>query len=219
MIERTIAASVHGRYLIAPPAAPGPAPLLVGLHGYAETAEIQLDRLRMISAPEQWLIVSVQGLHTFYRGRSQDVVASWMTHQQRELMISDNIAYVHEPRRYGRARVAPQIGPCVRRLLARCWDGVQGSGGLVPSGFDGVITVGGDVPPELSAADLSRTRSALVGRGSRDDWYTPEMFADDVERLRQARVDVRAIEFDGGHEWSEEFAREASSFLETFSVR
>lgn len=218
MIERTIAASVHGRYLIAPPAAPGPAPLLVGLHGYAETAEIQLDRLRMISAPEQWLIVSVQGLHTFYRGRSQDVVASWMTHQQRELMISDNIAYVTSL-----VDTVAREWPLRSALVFAGFSQGVGMAFRAAAGssrpVDGVITVGGDVPPELSAADLSRTRSALVGRGSRDDWYTPEKFADDVERLRQARVDVRAIEFDGGHEWSEEFAREASSFLETFSVR
>ena len=48
MSERIVAATVHGRYLAIPPASSGPAPLLVGFHGYAEDAETQLERLRAI---------------------------------------------------------------------------------------------------------------------------------------------------------------------------
>ena len=46
MITRTIAATTHGRYLIDVPAASGPAPLIVGFHGYAEAAETQLENER-----------------------------------------------------------------------------------------------------------------------------------------------------------------------------
>src|SRR5262245_44135492 len=90
--ERALAATVHGRYLVEA-SATAPAPMLVGFHGYAESAEIQLDRLRSIPGSERWLLVSVQGLHRFYRGRTDDVVASWMTRQDRELMIADNASY------------------------------------------------------------------------------------------------------------------------------
>ena len=104
--ERMIAVTSHGRYLVAAPvhlppanveavpAAPSQSvPVLVGFHGYAEDAATHLTRLRTIPGADRWLVVSVQGLHRFYRGRSQDVVASWMTRQDRELMIADNIAY------------------------------------------------------------------------------------------------------------------------------
>src|SRR5471032_2470151 len=94
MIERAIAADTHGRYLVEPPAVSGPAPILVGFHGYAEAAETQLDRLRAIPGADRWLLVSIQGLHRFYQRRANDVVASWMTRQDRELAIADNLAYV-----------------------------------------------------------------------------------------------------------------------------
>src|SRR4029077_7493688 len=94
MIERTIATTTHGRYLVEPPSAAGAAPLLVGFHGYGETAEAQLDRLRAIPGAERWLIVSIQGLHRFYERRTNEVIASWMTRQDREAAIADNLTYV-----------------------------------------------------------------------------------------------------------------------------
>ena len=67
MIERAIAAATHGRYLVAPAAGGGPAPLLIGFHGYGEPAEAQLDRLRAIPGVERWTVVAIQGLHRFYQ--------------------------------------------------------------------------------------------------------------------------------------------------------
>src|SRR4051812_36982995 len=92
-IERSIAVRTHGRYLVdAPPSAS--AGLVIGCHGYAESAETQHARLRSIPGTEHWTCVAVQGLHRFYRGRTEEVVASWMTRQDRDEMIADNIAYV-----------------------------------------------------------------------------------------------------------------------------
>lgn len=70
--ERTISIVSHGRYLVCVPAsaasnrAPHPAPgapVLVGFHGYAESAEVQLARLRDIPGADRWLLVSIQGPH------------------------------------------------------------------------------------------------------------------------------------------------------------
>src|SRR2546428_12526266 len=93
-MDRVIAVGPHGRSLVEVPAGGGPWPLLVGFHGYAEAAEDQLARLRSSASAGDWLVVAVQGLHRFYRGRRNDVVASWMTRQGRELAIADNLAYV-----------------------------------------------------------------------------------------------------------------------------
>ena len=89
--EQTIETVTHGRYLVDVPQTG--APILVGFHGYAESAEIELERLRSIDGSNRWIALSVQGLHRFYRGRSRDVVASWMTRQNREVAIADNIQY------------------------------------------------------------------------------------------------------------------------------
>src|SRR5256885_16597122 len=93
MIERTIAATIHGRYLVETPPGGAPVGTLVGCHGYAEPAEAQLERMQAIAGADRWLLVAVQGLHRFYQRRANEVVASWMTRQDRELAIADNIAY------------------------------------------------------------------------------------------------------------------------------
>lgn len=212
MIERTIATQTHGRYLVVPPVAPGPAPVLVGFHGYAEAAETQLERLRAIKGAEGWLLVSIQGMHRFYQRRTSDVVASWMTRQDREHAMADNLAYVAG----------------VLDAVAREWSPAPG---LVFAGFSqgvamafraaaassrpvaGAMAVGGDVPPELGADALARVPAALVCRGANDALYAAATFESDVRRLREAGSDVRPLAFDGGHEWSDAVLGAASLFL------
>jgi predicted esterase len=82
-----------------------------------------------------------------------------------------------------------------------------------PAPISGVISFGGDVPPELEAGALSRLESALVGRGVRDDWYTEEKFRGDLLRLRAATIDVTDVTVDAGHEWTNEFSEAAAAFL------
>src|SRR5438045_533852 len=87
----TIAARTHGRYLVEP----GPAErLLVGFHGYGETAEASLEQMTKIPGAAEWTIIAVQALNRFYAGRSGNVAASWMTSQDREFAIADNVDYV-----------------------------------------------------------------------------------------------------------------------------
>jgi predicted esterase len=209
--ERTLAATVHGRYLVQAPATT-PAPMLVGFHGYAESAEIQLDRLRSIPGSEGWLLVSIQGLHRFYRGRTNDVVSSWMTRQDREVMIADNALYV----------------TAVIEAVQREW---RTSDALVVAGFSqgvamafraacttalevkAVIAIGGDVPPEIGASDLGRLPAAFLGRGDNDEWYTSSKMRADEQRLAAAGVSVRALSTPGGHEWTPALTGAVRDFL------
>ncbi len=210
MIERAIAAATHGRYLVDVPSTGGPWPLLVGFHGYAEGVDPQFERLRSTPGADRWLLVAIQGLHRFYRGRSNDVVAGWMTRQDRELAIADNLAYV-----------ASVVG-----AVSREW---KTDGRVVCAGFsqgvamafraaasmkaDGVIALGGDVPPELEPAALATISAVLIARGTRDQWYTSEMHEADVRRLRASGTAVDVVAFNAGHEWTPEFSRAAADFL------
>jgi predicted esterase len=214
VIERTIRASTHGRYLVEPAAGGGaPAGMLVGFHGYAEAAEAQLARMRTIPGADRWLLVAIQGLHRFYLRRANEVVASWMTRQDRELAIADNVAYA--------ASVVDAVAaewPGARPLLFSGFS--QGvamtfrAAAASPRSIDGVISVGGDVPPELPAASLRRVARALICRGTRDEWYTTAKFDADIGRLRAAGVAVTPLAFDGGHEWTEPVVRAAAAFLD-----
>jgi len=215
--ERAIAVGSHGRYLVAPPGNAAPAavgaPLLLGFHGYAENAELQLERLRAIPGASRWLIVSIQGLHSFYRGRSTDVVASWMTRQNRDLIIADNLKYVSAVidtvRREWRPGT-PMVLAGFSQGVAMAFRAATAAGHQTT----GIIALGGDVPPELATESLARIPEALIGRGERDDWYTPEKFADDEARLRAAGTNVVVTTFDGGHEWTADFNRVAAAFLD-----
>ena len=214
MIERNIATTTHGRYLVLPASTPAPAGLLVGFHGYAEGAELQLERLRAIPGSDRWTLVSVQGLHRFYQRRTNEVIASWMTRQDRELAIADNLAYVEAVV----DALAREMGREPARLVFAAFS--QG----VAMGFraatattrrvNGVIAVGGDVPPEIDAAALAGAQNALVCRGTSDEWYTDAKFQNDITRLRQSGVTVHAVTFEGGHEWSDAVLQNAATFLQ-----
>jgi len=212
VIARTIPAHIHGRYLVVPPSSGGAAPVLVGFHGYAEAAEHQLERLRAIRPPREWLLVSIQGLNRFYQRRTNEVIAGWMTRQDRETAIADNLRYV--------ASVVDEVlreWPCEPTLVfAGFSQGVAmafRAAARSPRAVAGVIAVGGDVPPEIEPEALGRIRAALLCHGARDEWYTPEKFAGDVSRLRSAGVMVRPLDFAGGHEWSDDVNRAAAAFL------
>jgi len=211
-VERTIAVSIHGRYLVQVPEEAAAFPVLVAFHGYAEDAATALERVRQIPGSHRWLVVAIQGLHRFYRRRTREVIASWMTQQDRDLMIVDNVGYVSN-------------------VLAAVSGEWPVSGVLVFSGFSqgvatafraacrselrvrSVISLGGDIPPELDRDALGRLPTALIGRGDADEWYTAEKYASDQSRLADAAVRVTVCQLTAGHEWTPEFSRLAGDFL------
>ena len=210
--EREIATLVHGRYLLDIPAEPEGAPLLVGFHGYGENADLHLEELRRIPGASRWVLCAVQALHPFYN-RTGQVIASWMTRQQRERAILDNVRYV--------AGVVAEVRrevPVSERLAfagfsqgaAMAYRAAAGSG----HACSGVVVLGGDVPPEIEARELGGFPPVLLGRGSSEEWYDAAKMEHDVELLRGKRIDVRPCIFEGGHEWTEEFRAAAGRFLE-----
>src|SRR5262245_11945989 len=172
MILRTIAAGTHGRYLVVPPTDPEPAAgLVVSFHGYAESAGAAMERLQTIPGAGAWRLVAIQGLNRFYRGRSEDVVAGWMTREDRELAIADNIAYVSNVL----DAVAREWGNEERLVFVSFSQGAAmayRAACTAARSVSGVIALAGDVPPELDRSVLARIPAVLIGRGSRDEWYT-----------------------------------------------
>ena len=208
----TIAARTHGRYLVAPADVPGAAPLLVGFHGYGEHAERHLAELRRIPGSAGWLRVSVQALHRHYSADRRHVVGSWMTRQDRELAIADNVAYVRDVvsavRRDHRAAATVYCG--FSQGVAMAYRAARRAGGACR----GVIALAGDVPPELKDGPAGGWPPVLIGRGRTDDWYTAEKMAADVTFLEGAGATVTPVVFDGGHAWTDAFRDAAGRFLE-----
>ena len=184
--------------------------MLLGFHGYAETAEDELRRLQTIPGIGRWTVVSIQGLHQFYRRSTNEVVANWMTRQNREVAINDNITYVQNV-----VNALLQATP-TRLVLTGFSQGVAmafRAAATLSQPVTAVMACGGDIPPELEPNALARIPNVLIGRGVRDEWYTAAKQAADEERLRAAGVAVRSVMLNSGHEWTAEFSGIASEFL------
>lgn len=206
---RTIETQTHGRYLVRTPRGNGPWPVLIGFHGYRENAAIHLTMLERIPGNEGWLLVAVQALHRFYT-KGGDVVASWMTKEDRELAIADNIAYVD------------RVVTAIREEFAT-------NDVLVFAGFSqgtamafraaahfvsrGLVVAGADVPPDVVAGTPVPLPPVLYGRGVRDELYTADFHRRDVSALERLGTPVESVTYDGGHEVTTDFAAAASRML------
>lgn len=213
--EKQIATLLHGRYLLDRGSSSGEGrPLLVGFHGYAENAERHMEKLRRIPGTDEWVVCAVSALHRFYHPQTQTVIASWMTRQDRELMIDDNVRYVagvlSEVRRRERASGVLVLAgfsqgvAMAYRAASRC-------------GFPchGLLALAGDVPPDVADDAAPRLPPVLLGRGTGDDWYTQEKMDADLAALAKKAAAVETCVFNGGHDWTEDYFQAAGRFLES----
>jgi dienelactone hydrolase len=159
MTEHTVATSTHGRYLVREGTGAG---LLVGFHGYGENADRHLAELERLPGAEGWTLVAVQALNRFYNQRTWEVIASWMTKQDRELVIADNYAYA--------GAVLAELGPSRPLVFAGFSQGAS-MAYRAASAFpcDGLLVHGGDLPPDASAQEgvhfpPRSPRPRIVGR-------------------------------------------------------
>jgi predicted esterase len=219
-VERThhVETVVHGRYLVdAPHELEGPWPVLVGFHGYAERAEHMMRALRRMRGTRPWLLVSVEALNRFYT-RKQEVVANWMTRDDRELAIADNIRYVRRvvaavSTTYATlptlvyAGFSPGVATAYRAAAFAAHDGAD-----LPVAR-GAIMLAGDVPPDV-APHLSGFPPLLIGRGTEDHWYTSEKATADASLFIGAGITPELHVFSGGHDWDESFIAAAGRFLD-----
>ncbi len=214
--EHSIVTPVHGRYLLRIPETPshGPirnAPLAVGFHGYGESADTHMARLEAIADLARWTLVSIQGLHAFY-GRDRQVVASWMTSQQRDEAIEDNLRYVRSViteaiHQNGEPQALVYVG--YSQGVSMAWRAAV----LGARRIDGLAVFGGDVPPELGVRPLTQCPPVLLGRGRDDMHYTSAQFQADLDMLANRFVAVEPYEVDGGHTWSDGVGREVGRFV------
>jgi predicted esterase len=208
-----LATRIHGRVLIRETA--DPVAVVAGFHGYMENADIQMARLEALPDTGRATLVSVQGLNRFYRGRGQEVVAGWMTRQDRNAMIADNIEYID--------RALDASAPADVPLFTLGFSqGVAMAFRAALRGrrrADGVIAVGGDVPPELLEDATLAFPAVLLARGEHDDWYTSEKIEADTVALRARHTRLETLVYPGAHDWTAEVSAAAARFIKRFGGR
>lgn len=176
--RHVIAATTHGRFLVDRPKGAGPCPVLMGFHGYGESAAVHLPCLARLDPDHA---------------------------------IADNLAYaaaVHAAVRREEAAGAPVVVVGFSQGAAQAYRVALALG----SACAGIVALGGDVPPDVTA-HAGRLPPVLIGRGSRDGWYTAAGLAADVEMLRAAGATWSVCEFDGGHEWGDVFVTAPAQWI------
>jgi predicted esterase len=76
----------------------------------------------------------------------------------------------------------------------------------------GLVLLGGEIPPEIVNDANVALPPVLLGRGTRDEWYTNEKFTRDLEFL-ETKTKVTRCVFGGGHEWTDAFRGAMGEFL------
>lgn len=217
-------ALVHGRYLYVERTASdrddgsGGSPLLVGCHGYGETAREQLTELLKIPGIERWSVCAVDALHPFYR-RDGGVVRTWMTKDDRERAIVDNIRYVSsvvaEARRE-RGATGPLVFAGFSQGVAMAWRAALRGGWPCAA----LLLLAGDVPADVLDPAPSSLPRILLGRGTQDGWYTETKMAEDLEALAPfSQTPVETVIYDDGHVWHDDFFQASGRVLEELLAR
>ena len=206
MRSLSVETTIHGRVLVDAAGSPSSRRLLVAFHGYAQSAEDVLAEARRIPAGD-WTVAAVQALHPFYLRDNRTVVASWMTRQDREQAIADNIAYVD------RAIDAVAEGRIVYLGFSQGVAMAYRAGLLGRHAAAGIIALGGDIPPELKTGGGRDWPRVLIGAGDADEWYTAAKVDADTAFLRSRGVKHDVIRFSGGHQWTDEFRQAAGLWL------
>jgi len=200
----------HGRILIEDAADSFSGRLLVGCHGYGQSADTMLEQLQKIPGADRWRLVSVQALHRFYTRSNEAVIASWMTRQDREPAIADNIEYMN------RAVAAAGGDEASAIVFLGFSQGASMAARAATRGSrraHGLILLGGDIPPDVRDETALAIPSVLIGVGSRDNWYSGARVDADIAFLQSRSVPHHVVRFDGGHEFTDEFREAAGEWL------
>ena len=229
-----IPTSTHGRVLIEDAAGVAPAGDIVAFHGYGQNADDILRDIRRVPEIDRWRRIAPQALHRFYTRDNTKVVASWMTREDREAAIADNVTYIDRVLDQAsglRPEAAAERAPGPDAVENEARGPRPGAGGLIFLGFSqgaamayraailgshratAVIAIAGDIPPELKSVPAMAWPRVLLAGGTGDQWYTPAKLDTDASFLTSHEIPHEVLRFDGAHEWTDEVREGLVRFL------
>ncbi len=182
-------------------------------HGHGQLAARFLSRFVPLERADR-LFVAPEALSRFYLTNTPNGVhrpdspigATWMTREDREVEIEDQITYLD--------LVYDEIFRRVDRDGVRLWvlgfsQGVATVIRWLARGkvsADRVVLWAGMVPPELAAGParaLCARAPVTMVVGSTDEFATPKVVAAQEAKLRELEVEFDSIRFEGGHDLSD----------------
>jgi phospholipase/carboxylesterase len=199
---------------------PGPAPLLIALHGYGANKRQMMREAQQI-APEGFAIASLQGPHQHIRepretGGPLRFGFGWLTNFRPE----ESVTLHHE---------------VLTNLISRLVDeGVADSSRIFLLGFSqscalnyrfafsnperlrGVIGICGGIPGDWDSNKAYRGSALQVFHlaGTRDEFYTPERVRDYKQQLETRTPNVTFQSYDAAHEIVPEMREDIRQWLQ-----
>jgi len=197
------------RYLTLGHPSPATRELWYVCHGYGQLAAEFIGHFAPLDDGTR-VVVAPEALNRFYknpepsRHKQGGVGATWMTSEGRELEIEDYVAYLdvlHEHVLAG-ATAAGARAPRVRVLGFS--QGAATAARWVALGrvrADELVLWGGLMPPDLSEDGRRRLAGVplTVVYGTRDQYATQKVLADEAARLARIGLSPRRVTFEGGH--------------------
>jgi predicted esterase len=171
-----------------------------------------LKDLHTIPGINAWRRVSVQALNRFYTRGDEAVVASWMTREDRDDAIADNIQYLQNVVN----AVAADATTVVFLGFSQGASMVSRAAARVTPRAAGLILLGGDIAPDVTEDPSAQLPPVLIACGVRDTWYAGRMDKD-LAFLQSRGIAHDVVRFDGAHEFNAEFSAAAGRWLERFT--
>ena len=170
--------------------------VLIVLHGYGMNAGRFIDDFEPIESP-RLKVVAPEGLSRFYRrGFEGDVIASWMTKEDRLSEIADQRFFLdrlYDDLIGGSERRVFVLGFSQGTATASRW--MAGN----PRRFSGLILWGGDFAPDAEEP-MHGIRQVHCVVGNQDQFIPLPLFEERCISLENKGYEAIRTVFDGGHE-------------------
>lgn len=163
------------------------------IHGYAQKGDVFLQSFQEL-ANENILLVAPEALNKFYtKGGYGDVVASWMTRDNRENEIENYVAYIESVVTYFQ-----QKGFTTFNILGFSQGVATVSRFLKFSSiisFDKVILFAGEIPAEVDYNQLSNFKKLFYICGDNDPFFNATAMQAKYSNI----AGMQFMLFEGGH--------------------
>lgn len=169
--------------------------LLIVLHGYGQLAEFFIRKFNEI--PKDYLIVAPEGMHRFYlNGTSGRVGASWMTKEDRESDIADNLIWLTQLF----TELTEQKSFEKTILLGFSQGGATAARWYYNNKvhFDQLILWASVFPPDLEKPEIQTNSNNYFVIGTDDEYYDAEAQRKEIEFYE--KIGFQTLQFKGKHD-------------------
>ena len=168
--------------------------LLIVLHGYGQLAEFFIRKFNGV--PENYLVIAPEGMHRFYlNGTSGRVGASWMTKEDRESDIRDNLIWLNQL--LNELKAKKKFEKII--LLGFSQGGATAARWYYSSKneINHLILWASVFPPDLEKPENSNNSENYFVIGTEDEFYNSEAQKSEIEFYQ--KIGFQTLQFKGKH--------------------